>query len=423
MKSRKKALFEVLIISSALFVLVLFLDSGKIQPTKMQQNSIKGRLDNTTAQTVTATSAATTITGLTINKPEKTYKGLTLYPISGTAEVQLLNMQGEVVHNWPLDADRARLLDNCNLLVLHGSKWGSKVEPWKSLRPVIREYTWNGDVAWEHIESDWTHHDVQRLENGNTLYLRQTRASKKFRDQLTDPIRKNNPLISDSIIEIDPSGETVWEWHAHEQLDVNSCGNLKCQPFINIGGGKKRVRDWTHMNTVSIVPENKWYEQGDDRFKPGNIFILPRNWWRAMLVDKETKKVVWEYDGDFRGGLMRGHEVHMIPPGLPGAGNILIFDNGIANRRNSQIIEINPITHEVVWFYEDGENFFSRAAGSMQRLPNGNTFISDDFIGRALEVTAEKEIVWEFRGLHRISRAQRYDFESCPQLLSLQSPR
>jgi len=44
---------------------------------------------------------------------------------------------------------------------------------------------------------------------------------------------------------------------------------------------------------------------------------------------------------------------------------------------------------------------YSPEAGSCQRLPNGNTLITDSEKGRALEITAEKQPVWEFVSPHR----------------------
>ena len=110
------------------------------------------------------------------------------------------------------------------------------------------------------------------------------------------------------------------------------------------------------------------------------------------------------------------HHAHMIPKGLPGAGNILVFDNGgwggfglpnpssplgVMNvvRTDSRVIEFNPITLEKVWEYREDpqtSKFFSGFVSSAQRLLNGNTFICEGNLGRLFEVTPEKEIVWEY---------------------------
>ena len=349
--------------------------------------------------------------GLTLSHyvGSRAHQALTLYPTSGDAKIALLDMHGKVLHTWNIDADRVRLLPNGNILCVHGTKWGLKRKPWKQLRPVVAEYNWNGERVWQYRADDVIHHDVQRLSNGNTLFLKRTILPIHAMQGVIDPERAANPLRGDSIIEVDSSGQIVWSWHAHEHLDVNDCGKHNCGGKRGTVEGNKKLKDWTHMNTVSPLPENRWYAAGDERFRPGNILAMLRNWSTVILIDKDTKRVVWEYTGDYRGGLGGGHEPHMIEEGLPGAGNILIFDNGTREHTGQSIIlEIEPPTKRVMWKYENGNAFHSRAAGSVQRLTNGNTFISQDNAQRMFEVTPSGEIVWEAHGPYRINRARRY---------------
>ena len=52
-----------------------------------------------------------------------------------------------------------------------------------------------------------------------------------------------------------------------------------------------------------------------------------------------------------------------------------------------------------MWLYTEGTEehpFYSRTLGSNQRLPNGNTLITESENGRAFEVTIEGNIVWEY---------------------------
>ncbi|MEJ2140467.1 MAG: arylsulfotransferase family protein, partial [Gammaproteobacteria bacterium] len=60
--------------------------------------------------------------------------------------------------------------------------------------------------------------------------------------------------------------------------------------------------------------------------------------------------------------------------------------------------EFDPQTLEVSWEFPDdtGERLYSSIYGSQQRLPNGNTLISESNNGRILEVTESKDIVWEY---------------------------
>lgn len=116
--------------------------------------------------------------------------------------------------------------------------------------------------------------------------------------------------------------------------------------------------------------------------------------------------------------LLWPHNAHWIPPGLPGAGNVLIFNNGkeIGPRRRyySSIDEIAlplfkdnayPRTPDLdyasaqpQWIYTSPNptDFYSHILGGVQRLPNGNTLICDGTSGVVFQVTSEGKIVWQY---------------------------
>ena len=89
-------------------------------------------------------------------------------------------------------------------------------------------------------------------------------------------------------------------------------------------------------------------------------------------------------------------------------------------RLYSRVIEFNPITLSIVWEYTK-KDFFSPTQGSAQRLPNGNTLITESLTGRIFEVTRNNEIVWEYKsnfldtdGLTTVYRAYRIPPEWVP---------
>ena len=340
--------------------------------------------------------------------------GFILYPSVGDYKVRLLDLDANVVNEWAVDAMRARLLSDCSLLVVHGSKVGKDHEHWGGLINTVRRYSWEGEVLWEYTAPERIHHDIRLTSKGNYLMpYKQMIDANLFRQHRSVP-KHVKEIKSDRVVIVDGQGDTLWDWQAHQHLDLSSCGQMTCSDQHNQTG-------WTHLNTVSEIPENKWYKAGDTRFKPGNIMIMLRNWWQPLIIDRESKKVVWSYEGDYRGGLSGGHEAVMIPEGLPGAGNILVFDNGRKKHQGESIVlEINPTSNQIVWKYEDGKKFFSHSAGMAQRLANGNTFISQDADGyRAFEVDPEGEILWEFQGVQRTSRVRKYGIDHCSRLSKL----
>lgn len=352
--------------------------------------------------------------GTTIYDPDKCYNGYTLmcFP-AGPKITQLIDMNGKVVNKWDVQTIRARLLENGNLLTVTRRKLESNLTQ-------VQEYDWDHHLVWDYTPLGNPHHDVQRLDNGNTLLLYIEMVPEEYRKKIEDPKRRRDVCIqSDVVLEVTQDKRIVWEWHEYKHLDIN----LYCQ-ICNLA-------DWTHTNTVQALPENRWYDAGDKRFKPGNVLLSPRNLGLIFIVDRKREEIVWIYTGDYDGGLAGQHEPHMIEKGLPGEGNILIYDNGapplkdLRHSGQSYALEINPITKAIVWKYENGEKFFSKFRSSVQRLPNGNTLICESEGPRIFEVTPEKEIVWEYAVPYQliIGRAYRYSYNCCPQLKALGKPK
>ena len=129
--------------------------------------------------------------------------------------------------------------------------------------------------------------------------------------------------------------------------------------------------------------------------------------------------------------MAHSHEPEMIEKGLPGAGNIILFDNALfpRNRQHSGqtfIIEMDPTTQEIVWKYETegyaNLKFFSKTMGSQRRLPNGNTFIAEDNTGRLFQVKPDGEIVWEYVNRGGTTRPSPVPYDFTPQLRAMARP-
>jgi hypothetical protein len=123
-------------------------------------------------------------------------------------------------------------------------------------------------------------------------------------------------------------------------------------------------------------------------FRRGNVLISGKNTHAIAVVELERRKVVWAHRGSYR----RQHD-----PTITTGRNLLLFDNrGRVGR--STILEYRLPGMEVIWRYSgsDERPFYSHTCGASERLPNGNTLITETDGGRAFEVTAGGEIVWEF---------------------------
>ena len=98
------------------------------------------------------------------------------------------------------------------------------------------------------------------------------------------------------------------------------------------------------------------------------------------------------------------HDGHLIAEGLPGEGNMLIYDNAMYTFY-SRALEVDIKTGEVAWQsepefgiegYVSGRVHFSPFISGADRFPNGNTVVTCGGNGVVFEVTRENELVWHW---------------------------
>ncbi|MDA8337623.1 MAG: aryl-sulfate sulfotransferase [Peptococcaceae bacterium] len=418
-------------------------------------------------------------TGATIYDPEQCWNGYTIYQAPGVGAL-LINMNGAEVKLWK------NLHGFPNKLLPGGYVLGSTGERNNAFglqdKIDLIQVDWDGKIAWkfnqyEFIEdpgedAQWMarqHHDFQRegnpvgyyvpgmdpyVDKGNTLIL--------CHKDVRNPKISDKLLLDDAIIEVTRDGNIVWEWVCNEHFDElgfseDAKNILYRDPNVRKAGGG--IGDWMHINSMSVLGPNKWYDAGDERFHPDNIIWDARETNILAIVDKSNGKIVWKVGPDYNaskelkklGWIIGQHHVHMIPRGLPGEGNILIFDNGgwagygvpnpgsptgfhNALRDYSRVLEVDPTTLEIVWKYTpieaglvhplDSNRFYSPFISSAQRLPNGNTLITEGSGGRLIEITPDHDIVWEYINpykakeisMNMVYRAYRAPYEWVPQL-------
>ena len=412
-------------------------------------------------------------TGVTRYNPEKCFNGYTIYDVDKVGIV-LVDMNGKEMRIW----DKMRGFP-CKLLkggyVL--GQTGERDEKFGYQDDVdLVQIDWDGNIVWKFNKQDevedngkkeWVarqHHDCQREGNPVGYYVPEMECKTASGNTMMVCHRNvHNPKISpftlcdDVFIEVDWEGNIVWEWKASDHYqEFGFTEEQKNTIFRNpnmhkAGGG---MGDWLHINCMSELGPNKWYDKGDERFNPKNIIFDSREASFLAIIEKETGKVVWRLGPDFQadektkaiGNIIGPHLTHMIPKGLRGAGNILLFDNGggagygapdknskrglkTMIRDYSRVLEINPVTMQVVWKYtpteaglrigEDANHFYSPLVSGAQRLPNGNTLITIGVDGKIIEVTRDNELVWEYVMPYReawgIYRAYRYPYDYVPQ--------
>ena len=327
--------------------------------------------------------------GVTIHRTERCDDGYRLYSGRQTEMAHLIEPDGREVHAWQYEQGLtwhyAEMLPNGHLLALIK-------EQEDQIPGMVIELDWDGNRVWQADVP--AHHDLDRLENGNTLVV--------GREYVENEKIRPGTLKSDYIAELTPMGNVAWEWHIDRHIDEIAELVPVELPAEN--------RDWAHTNTVESLPENPTAVK-DGRFRKGNILTSPRNLDTICVIDKDTSEVVWAWGP---GQLDKQHMPTMLENG-----NLLVFDNG-TDRGYSRVVEVEPVEKEIVWEYvaDPPESFYTPTRGANERLPNGNTFITDSDNGRLFEVTPDGEIVWEFLIPERTADGSRM-----PMYRALRYPR
>ena len=344
-------------------------------------------------------------TGLRAFDRERAWPGFTLFAPyqSVTTTVYLIDLDGNVVHTWPMPypAQYGRLTERGTLF--YNGKTPSAPDSFLSDKPykigAVMEVDWNGRVLWEVRHPDH-HHDSIRLRNGNVLLLCLAKLPRDLASKIKGGMagsEHNGETYGDYLVEMTTAGRVVWEYRIWEHLD----------PEIDRITAIQEPRDvWTNANGLAELPN-------------GDIVVSFRTISTIIIIERKTGTIIWKLGAP---PLCGQHA-----PTPLANGNLLIFDNGPHRLDHpmpfSRVIEVDPTTKKIVWEYRERResDFFSPRISNAQRLPNGNTLICEGDFGRLFEVTAGGDVVWEYVNPYfagppttqnnRLFRAYRYSAE------------
>ena len=396
--------------------------------------------------------------GLTVNEPGA-FGGYTLWATnnfrSQPRHTYLINSAGQMVHRWTGRMLHCKLLENGNLLATTNAH--------------IQLISPDGEQLWQYKPEHTPHHDFVLLPNGNVLLLLYER---KTRDEAiaagANPawVRPEG-LNNEMIIEVRPiypdAAEIVWQWsvwdHLIQDYDPSKAnfGIVSEHPeLIDINFILRQLTEikridpyqWLHANGLDYHPELD------------QILISARNMSEIWIIDHSTTTAEaagstggnsgqggdllyrWGNPQAYRAGsfanqqLFWQHNPYWIPDGMPGAGNILILNNGDDferhNRHYSEVVEITPPVAgyayartagggsrygpaQPIWTYvaANPADFLSRLVSNAQRLPNGNTLIVSGQNGVIFEVTPAGATVWRYV-VPLVGTTRLYQGESIP---------
>jgi len=315
------------------------------------------------------------------------FDGVNVYCSRNQSEAYLVDMSGGILHRWKKESAGAaetwqhvEMCANGDLLAIVKD------------RMLIR-MDWDSQIKW--VIHKRFHHDLALAENGDLYALARKESLIKI---CGFPV----PILDDLLVIISPEGRIKNEISFWDILgeDIPVESHLNIMAWMNSEQFQSRLSspqqnaeifltnldpsDILHVNAVEIM----------DRdivgfCKKGNLLISVLRLNLVGVIDIGLRKMTWRWGST---DLDRPHN-----PSLLNSNNILIFDNGF-DRGYSRIVELDPVPKDIVWEYQaiPARDFFSQSRGSCQRLPNGNTLITESDRGRVFEITHSGEVVWEF---------------------------
>lgn len=352
------------------------------------------------------------------------YEGYTFYASGRNA--YLYDMDKNRIHTW---SSSYNVMSNAYLLRDSSVFFpGVNPSPWSGGAQVggqLQIIKWDGEVVWNYHYSSSTycpHHDSEPVYRTDDPYEEPT--------FLVICYEKISGVTSDKIVEIKPTGQTtadiVWEWHAWDHRTSN--GDDKPELLDQDAGSSY---EWTHVNNVSY---NRELDQ---------ILFGVKHFYEFMVIDHST--TTEEAAGSTGGKYGKGGNIHYrwgrpsnygcsgtsylgafhcarwIPtifPGtdeeVPGGGNAILIHN---NRDETVEVEL-PGDGDGIYPRNPGSAFepdapawtadisqMSDHQGSTQRLPNGNTLVSNAR-GTIYEYAPNGSSVWSMSA--SCSKATRY---------------
>lgn len=360
-------------------------------------------------------------------------RAATLVP--GSASTLLLDSAGtKTLNSWSsYGGYSAYLTDSATLLAQTGKGTGPGA-PYLSLVEV----SWTGTAlrtwTWKSANGGTLHHAHNVMPNGHWLavgYNSMTKAQLAAKG-----VTISGTFIYDEhVLEYDPvAGKVVWEWVASDHM-----GNTDNRSLINASKLSASQGDALHFNSVSYDPIHDL------------VMVSSHMMNEILVIDHSTKDSAgaalrtggkygkggdilfrWGSAGNYGGTSATVtnvfHGGNFVPPGSPGAGNFLVFANTDVVAKHSRAYEVKGSladTGFVVaatgefessvpfsWYsatgsYESAGNF-----GNVQRMPNGNTFITFSKSKKLVEVDTAGNIAQTISLTSECKRAVRYPYDN-----------
>jgi Arylsulfotransferase (ASST) len=333
--------------------------------------------------------------------------------------VRLIDAEGNVLHDWPIDLTKILPNRTDDQDYVHGSHLFPNGDILFNVEyaGVVRMDRC-GKVLWQN-DTFGSHHSVEPVPDGtfwlsgNTTW-NDDAEGRSFYEAYPLMVP---PIHEDFFVKISPEGEVLKSISSVEVLYRNKMQSVIVKMargrVIDSGDRRGISGDVFHLNDVEELTSEM--APAFPMFEPGDILVSLRQLHMVMVVDPDDLRVKWHTITT---------SISQHDPDFMADGRIGIFDNNLdfsqrgTNSGGSRIVAVDPKTGQEEVLYPNGSapSFFSEYSGKWQALPNGNRLITVSREGRALEVTATGDTVWEWISplygsdrVPEVMEATRYD--------------
>ena len=330
----------------------------------------------------------------------------------------ILNKSGERLWSWEFNeslGNDLKLLPSAHVLGMFNYE-ESPIKFGGGYAGLTQIIDFNDTITWEFkyaSKNFLSHHESVFLPNGDLLMLSWERVSEK--EAHMHGVNMEGDIFPEKIIQIDTATkEIVWQWRSwdhiiqdHDATKLSYGDILENKELININYALRENGDIMHANGI-------FYDATRDV-----LFVSINHYSEVWVIDHQYN--VAETAGElgdllFRLGnpraykdtvasvfLDRTHTPNLIPAGYPGAGNLLLFNNGLKAKKSvvyefdiPEKLTIEDIEKaDLIWSFSDKNLSYGRISGAY-RLSNGNTLICEGDYG-FWEITNQKEVVWQYK--------------------------
>jgi hypothetical protein len=293
---------------------------------------------------------------------------------------------------------------------------------------AVTQYDANGDEVWTERGENVDYFDVTKLDNGTVLagFIVEGRQScgeyeapcSRTGYRLIEPkpephvvnewsfpvatklnseVHDANVLPSGEVLMTDmdgervftvaPNGSVTWQWNGSMFYDAPPDATQT---------------DWLHINDVDPIGEDRYMVSVRNA---NQLLVVERGEGVVDVINKDTghgndenckaNNGLADYSNDSGGDVRCGDpEVldHQHNPQYLGPDAILVADS-----ENDRVVELHERngSWEVAWGVDSSNGVRFDWPRDADRLPNGNTLITDSRNNRVVEVTPEGETVWQ----------------------------